>query len=386
MEISKVVYKLMEEEMTRLLLSDVTDLTYIYDTNGNILFVNKIFEKFTGQRPEEYYGKPFVSLFNEEDQKKVMDAFTKTLKGESAQYELCFKNTGILCEYKNFPLRNEKGHVVGITGIARDITARKQIEEGLRLLNKSLEKRVVEHTAKLVGVNEELMEEINNRTRLEEEFKQSVKKLQKSMRGIVQTLSVAIESKDSYSIGHQKRVAKLARCIAEEMGLAKDRIEGVGIAATLHDIGKISIPTEILNKSDLLSEDEFNMIKTHPRLGYDILNEIEFPHPVAQIVLQHHERLDGSGYPSGLSGKDILLEAKILGVADVIDAMLSPHPYRQALSLYKVLDEISRNRGILYDFNVVYACLVVFNEKGFKFDDRLCATNLKIFEDVLIGV
>ncbi len=386
MEISKVVYKLMEEEMTRLLLSDVTDLTYIYDTNGNILFVNKIFEKFTGQRPEEYYGKPFVSLFNEEDQKKVMDAFTKTLKGESAQYELCFKNTGILCEYKNFPLRNEKGHVVGITGIARDITARKQIEEGLRLLNKSLEKRVVEHTAKLVGVNEELMEEINNRIRLEEEFKQSVKKLQKSMKGIVQTLSVAIESKDSYAIGHQKRVTKLARCIAEEMGLANDRIEGVSIAATLHDIGKISIPTEILNKLDQLSEDEFNMIKTHPRLGYDILNEIEFPHPVAQIVLQHHERLDGSGYPSGLSGKDILLEAKILGVADVIDAMLSPHPYRPALGLDKVLDDISRNRGILYDFNVVYACLVVFNEKGFKFDDRLCTANLKIFEDVLIGV
>ena len=372
--------------MTRLLLSDVTDLTYIYDTNGNILFLNKIFEKFTGQRPEEYYGKPFVSLFNEEDQKKVVEAFTKTLKGESAQYELCFKNTGILCEYKNFPLRNEKGHVVGITGIARDITARKQVEEGLRMLNKSLEKRVVEHTAKLVGVNEELMEEINNRIRLEEEFKQSVKKLQKSMRGIVQTLSVAIESKDSYSIGHQKRVAKLARCIAEEMGLTKDRIEGVSIAATLHDIGKISIPAEILNKSDQLSEDEFNMIKTHPRLGYDILNEIEFPHPVAQIVLQHHERLDGSGYPSGLSGKDILLEAKILGVADVIDAMLSPHPYRPALGLDKVLDDISRNRGILYDFNVVYACLVVFNEKGFKFDDRLCTANLKIFEDVLIGV
>ena len=386
MEISKVVYKLMEEEMTRLLLSDVTDLTYIYDTNGNILFVNKIFEKFTGQRPEEYYGKPFVSLFNEEDQKLVVEAFTKTLKGESAQYELCFKNTGILCEYKNFPLRNEKGHVVGITGIARDITARKQIEEGLRLLNKSLEKRVVEHTAKLVGVNEELMEEINNRIRLEEEFKQSIKKMQKSMRGIVQTLSVAIESKDSYSIGHQKRVAKLARCIAEEMGMPKDRIEGVSIAATLHDIGKISIPAEILNKSDQLSEDEFNLIKTHPRLGYDILNEIEFPHPVAQIVLQHHERIDGSGYPSGLSGKDILLEAKILGVADVIDAMQSSHPYRPALGLDRVLDEISRNRGILYDFNVVYACLVVFNEKGFKFDDRLCATNLKIFEDVLIGV
>jgi len=376
----------MEEETMKLLLSDVTDLTYIYDTNGNILFVNKIFEKVTGQRPEEYYGKPFVSLFNEEDQKKIMDTFTKTLKGESTQYELCFKNTGIVCEYKNFPLRNEKGQIIGITGIARDITSRKQIEEGLRVLNESLEKRVVEHTAKLVVVNEELMEEINNRKRREEEFKQSIKKLQKSMRGIIQTLSVAIESKDSYAIGHQKRVAKLARCIAEEMGLSKDRIEGVTIAASLHDIGKISIPTEILNKSDQLSEDEFNMIKSHPRLGYDILNEIEFPHPIAQIVLQHHERLDGSGYPSSLSGKDILLEAKILSVADVIDAMLSPHPYRPAFGLDKVLDEISRNRGILYDFNVVYACLVVFNEKGFKFDDRLCAQNLKIFEDVLIGV
>ncbi|HHT9108185.1 MAG TPA: HD domain-containing phosphohydrolase [Candidatus Wunengus sp. YC64] len=385
MEISKVVYKLMEDEMMRLLLSDVTDLTYIYDTNGNILFVNKIFEKFTGQRPEEFYGKPFISLFNEEDQKKVTDAYTKTLNGVSTQYELCFKNTGVLCEYKNFPLRNEKGHIVGVTGIARDITARKQIEEGLRVLNTSLEKRVVEHTEKLVEVNEELMEEINNRIRQEEEFKQSIKKLQKSLSGIVQTLALAIESKDSYAIGHQKRVARLVRCIAEEMGLSKDRIEGVSIAAILHDIGNISVPTELLNKSDRLSEDEVNIIKTHPRVGYDILNEMEFPHPIAQIVLQHHERVDGSGYPLGLSGKDILLEAKILGVADVIDAMLSPHPYRPALGLDKALDEVSRNRGILYDFNVVYACLVVFNEKGFKYNDW-SRTNLRIFEDVLLSV
>ncbi|MBI2472329.1 MAG: HD domain-containing protein [Planctomycetes bacterium] len=385
MEISKVVYKLMEDEMMRLLLSDVTDLTYIYDTNGNILFVNKIFEKFTVQRPEEFYGKPFISLFNEEDQKKVTDAYAKTLNGESTQYELCFKNTGVLCEYKNFPLRNEKGQIIGITGIARDITARKQSEEGLRVLNKSLEKRVVEHTAKLVEVNEELMEEINNRMRQEEEFKQSIKKLQKSLSGIVQTLALSIESKDSYAIGHQKRVARLARCIAEEMGLSKDRIEGVSIAAILHDIGNISVPTELLNKSERLSEDEVNIIKTHPRVGYDILNEMEFPHPVAQIVLQHHERVDGSGYPLGLSGKDILLEAKILGVADVIDAMLSPHPYRPALGLDKALDEVSRNRGILYDFNVVYACLVVFNEKGFKYNDW-SRTNLRIFEDVLLSV
>ena len=371
--------------MMRLLLSDVTDLTYIYDAEGNVLFVNKIFEKFTGHRPEEFYGKPFVTLFNDEDRKKVMDAYAKTLKGECSQYELYFKNTGVLCEYRNFPLRNEKGHIIGVTGIARDVTARKQVEARLRVLNESLEKRVIEHTAKLVEVNEELMEEINNRNRLEEEFKQSMKKLQKSLRGIVQTLALTVESKDSFATGHQTRVAKLARCIAEEMGLTNDRIEGLSLAAVLHDIGKASVPAEILNKPGQPSDAEYNLIKNHPRLGYDILNEIEFPYPVAQIVLQHHERVDGSGYPLGISGKDIFLEAKILGVADVIDTMSSPHPYRPAIGLDKALNEISQKRGILYDFNVVYACLVVFNEKGFKFDDRSCP-NLKIFEDVLLSV
>lgn len=385
MEISKVVYRVMEDEIMRLLLSDVTDITYVYDINGNILFVNKIFEKFTGHRPEEFYGKPFLSLFKEEDQGKAQEAFTKTLKGESVQYELCFKNTGVLCEYKNFPLRDEKGHIVGITGIARDITARKQLEEGLRELNTSLEKRVVEHTEKLVEVNEELMEEINNRMRQEEILKKSIKKLQKSLSGIVQTLALSVESRGLFAMGHQKRVARLALRIAEEMGLAKDRIERVRIAAILHDIGYISVPTEILNKADRLSEDEVAILKTHPRVGYDILNEMEFPYPIAQIVLQHHERIDGSGYPLGLSGKDILLEAKIISVADVIDAMLSPHAYRPSLDLGKALDEISRNRGILYDFNVVYACLVVFNEKEFKYNDEL-HTNLRIFEDVLLGV
>lgn len=385
MEISKVVYKLMEEETMRLLLADVTDLTYIYDTQGNILFVNKIFEKFTGQRPESFYGKPFLSLFNEEDHRQVRNAHAKALKGESAQYELCFKNTGILCEYKNFPLRDEKGHIIGVTGIARDVSARKQVEEGLRVLNESLEKRVIEHTAKLVEVNEELMEEINNRTRLEEDFKQSTAKLQKAMRGIIQTLSMAIESKDPYAMGHQKRVTKLARSIAQEMGISNDRVEGICMAAMLHDIGKISVSAEILNKSDTLSENELNAIKTHPQAGYDILNEIEFPYPIAQIVLQHHERIDGSGYPFGISGKDILLEARILGVADAIDEMLTPQQGRLALSLDKALDEISRNRGTLYDFNVVYACMTIFNERGFKHTDGSRA-NLKMFEDVLLGV
>lgn len=370
MEMPKIVYTLMENELMRLLFSGVTDLTYIYDTEGNVLFVNKVFEKFTGQRPEEFYGKPFATLFDEDNLKKAMDAYADTLKGESPQYELYFKNTKILCEYRNFPLRDEKGKLIGVMGIARDITARKQAEEGLRVLNESLEKRMIEHSSRLMELNEELMGEIDARKRQESESKQSIVKLQKSLRGIIQTLALTVESRDPYSAGHQKRVAHLACCIAEEMGLSKDRIAGVRLAALLHDIGKISVPDEILNKPGQLTDAELSVIRDHAQVGYDLLKEIEFPWSVAQIVLQHHERINGSGYPFGLSGKDILPETKILSVADVIDAMTSPRPYRQSFSLDKALNEISHNRGILYDFNVVYACLAIFNEKGFKFEQQ----------------
>ena len=149
LEMSKIVYKLMENELMRLLFSGVTDLTYVYDKEGNILFVNKVFEKFAGHRPEEFYGKPFATLFDEVNFEKAMDAFARTLKGESPQYELYFRDTKILCEYRNFPLRDEKGSLVGVMGIARDITARRQDEDRLKVLNESLEKRVVEHSSKL---------------------------------------------------------------------------------------------------------------------------------------------------------------------------------------------------------------------------------------------
>lgn len=167
------------------------------------------------------------------------------------------------------------------------------------------------------------------------------------------------------------------------MGLSKDRIAGVRLAALLHDIGKISVPDEILNKPGQLTDAELSVIRDHAQVGYDLLKEIEFPWSVAQIVLQHHERINGSGYPFGLSGKDILPETKILSVADVIDAMTSPRPYRQSFSLDKALNEISHNRGILYDFNVVYACLAIFNEKGFKFE-RQGHSNSKEIEVLLL--
>ena len=203
---------------------------------------------------------------------------------------------------------------------------------------------------------------------LEEERKRAKQKLQKTLEKTIHALASAIEMRDPYTAGHQKRVTKLACAIAKEMGLSKEQIEGIRMAGLIHDIGKISIPSEILTKPGKLNDLEYSLIKTHPQAGYNILKGIEFPWPVAQIVLQHHERMDGSGYPQGLCGKDILLEARILAVADVVEAMSSHRPYRPAYGIDKALEEISKNKGILYDPEVVNACLRLFNQKGFKFD------------------
>jgi len=180
-------------------------------------------------------------------------------------------------------------------------------------------------------------------------------------------MSRIIEAKDPYTAGHQQRVSRLTTAIAKELNLSQDKIEGVRIASLIHDIGKISVPTEILSKSSTLSDLEFNLIKEHSQTGHDILKPIDFSYPVAQIVLQHHERINGTGYPRGLKGEDILLEARILGVADVVEAMSSHRPYRPALGIDAALEDISKNKGILYDPEVVDACLKLFKEEGFKF-------------------
>jgi len=166
-------------------------------------------------------------------------------------------------------------------------------------------------------------------------------------------------------MGHQQRVADLARSIATEMGLSADRQDFIRTASSIHDIGKIAVPAEILSKPTKLTDLEFGLIKTHSQSGYDILKDIEFPWPVADVVLQHHERMDGSGYPHGLKGENISLEARILAVADVVEAITSHRPYRPALGIDVALEEISRNRGILYDADVVDACLKLFREKGY---------------------
>jgi len=213
-----------------------------------------------------------------------------------------------------------------------------------------------------------LMGEGITRLKIEEELKLSYQKLQRALENTIQAMALVLEIRDPYTAGHQKRVAELACTIAKEMGFSPEKINGIYMEGIIHDIGKINVPTEILSKPGILSEVELKLIQTHPQAGSDMLKEMELPEEVCLSVLQHHERMDGSGYPSGLSGKDIILEARILAVADVVEAITSHRPYRPALGLDKALEEITKNKGKLYDPEVVDACLKLFKEKGFKFE------------------
>ncbi|BFR49714.1 HD domain-containing protein [Nitratidesulfovibrio sp. HK-II] len=221
------------------------------------------------------------------------------------------------------PLADPDGHRVGTVLVFRDITERRQSEEALR---------------------------------------HSVEDLRRTLRQTVSALATASEKRDPYTAGHQARVAELAHAMAVRVGLSGDRLEGLRVAGMLHDIGKIHIPAEILAKPTRLSDLEMGIMRTHSQVGYDILKEIEFPWPVAQIVLQHHERLDGTGYPNGLSGESILPEARILAVADVVEAMSSHRPYRASLGLGPALAEIAAGRGTRYDPTMVDVCVSLFHD------------------------
>lgn len=210
----------------------------------------------------------------------------------------------------------------------------------------------------------------NYREDLERMVADRTAKLEQTLDGVIQVVSLSVETRDLYTAGHQRRVAELACAIAEKMGVAVHQVKGIRMAGMIHDLGKLSVPAEILSKPGRLSEMEFAMIKGHPKVGHDILEGIEFPWPIAETVYQHHERLDGSGYPRGLKGEEIILEARILAVADVVEAMASHRPYRPSLGIEAALEEISRRRGVCYDAAAVDACTKLFREEGFKFDEN----------------
>jgi len=210
-----------------------------------------------------------------------------------------------------------------------------------------------------------IYEDVTERKLAENELKNSMQQLRKNLSSTIQAMARTVETRDAYTAGHQKRTTDLASAIAFEMGLSKQAIAGMRMAGLIHDLGKISIPAEILSKPGLLSDSEFSLIRQHSQAGYEILKGIDFKWPVADIVLQHHERINGSGYPYGLQGDDILPEARVIGVADVIEAMASHRPYRPALGIDDAFEEITTKSGVKYDPDVVDAAVDLFTIKGY---------------------
>ena len=301
-------------------------IVYEIDIYGKLTFINKqAFDYFEYSQEEYDKGINVLQTLIPEDKDRAKENMQKKLQGKdvgSPEYTALRKDgsTFPILIYSSAILKDNKP--VGLRGIIVDITERKQAEE----------------------------------------------KLKKSLEASINTMSKIVEVKDPYTAGHQQRVSQLTTAIAKVLNLSPDKVEGIRIASLIHDIGKISVPTEILSKSIRLSDVEFSLIKEHSRIGFDILKAIDFSYPVANIVLQHHEKINGSGYPRGLKGDEILLEAKIICVADVVEAMSSHRPYRPALGIDVALEEISKNKGILYDLEVVDICLKLFKEKGFKFE------------------
>jgi PAS domain S-box-containing protein len=316
------------EEKYRDLVENINDILYATDEHGIITYIAPAIESLSGYTISEIIGHSFFEFVYEDDISSMKDKFQQDMSGraEPHEYRMMTKAGDIRWVRTSSRSFFEGGRVVGLRGVFTDITERKQAEE---------------------------------------EIKRGYEQLQEILHSTVKALASTVEMKDQYTAGHQPRVTQLACAIAEEMGLSEDQIEGIRMAASIHDIGKIMVPAEILNKPGKLTEIQYEMIKMHPRAGYDILKGLKLPWPVAQIILQHHERQDGSGYPQGLSGEEIMVEARILAVANVVEAMNAHRPYRPAYDIKEALAEISKNRGALYDATVVDACLRLFTEKGF---------------------
>lgn len=213
-----------------------------------------------------------------------------------------------------------------------------------------------------------LYRDITERIKSELELEKDIGKLRNIIGNVIQAMAQTVEARDQYTAGHQRRVSHIARMFAKKMGLPGNEIEGIRTAGVIHDMGKISVPGEILSKPAFLSDIELSLIKQHPQVGYDICRNIDFPWPVAKIVLQHHERINGTGYPQQLSGDEILLEAKVIAVADVVEAMSSHRPYRPSLGMDKAIEEVNQNKGIFYDETVVDACVTLYKADELNYE------------------
>lgn len=297
---------------------------FTHDTGGEFIYLSPSISNVLGYTPDEFHDH-FQEYLTDNPVNNVVKRYVElSIQGEKQppyEIEILHKDGSIKwLEVKEIPILDRHGQVIAVEGIAQDITERKSHEKMLNLV----------------------------------------------LTQTIQAISVTVEKRDPYTAGHQRRVAGLASAIGKEMKLDEQRIEGILMGATIHDIGKIYIPAEILSRPGKLSEIEFMLIKNHTQVGYEIVRDVDFPWPVSEMIHQHHERMDGSGYGKGLKGNEIILEARILTVSDVVEAMASHRPYRAGLGIETALAEIKKNKGRFYDSDVVDACLKLFNEKGYS--------------------
>jgi len=329
------------ERKYRLLADNINDAIVVLDMNLNYTYVSPSVKILRGYEPEEVMKQPTIESLTPSSWDLAMKTISEVMELEKSEQrdnsisrtlplEMMRKDgTTVWTEMKFSFIRDEDQRPVGIMCVARDITERKLAEEALQ---------------------------------------QTLYCLNKAFGATIQVLVSAAEARDPYTAGHQLRSAKLACAIAVEMGLAEEQINGIRMAGSIHDIGKLSIPSEILTKPTKLTNIEFSLIKEHSEKGYEMVKDVESPWPLAQIIYQHHERMNGTGYPRNLKGDEILMEARIMAVADVVEAMASHRPYRPALGIEAALNEIEKNRGTLYDHDVADACQRLFREKGFNLE------------------
>lgn len=329
-EAQKTIEKQREEY--RIIFDSVRPMVAYLNNDGVFLRINRSGANFLGKEPREIVGKTVHDLFPSDEAEQIIRDNNEVMNAGTAKFGLVRQYSAPSGEKRwanidRIPYFDDNGNITGIIAFIQDITRRKLAEDNLQ---------------------------------------KSYQSLQKSLSDTIKAMAKIVEMKDPYTAGHQIRVAELATAIAVKMNMPDDKVDALRIAATIHDIGKIYVPSDILSKPGKLSDIEYQIIQTHPQGSYEILKDIDFPWPIAQIVYQHHERLDGSGYPRGLKDGDIMPEAKILAVADTVEAMASHRPYRPAQGTDKALDEISNNRGILYDPQAADACLELFRG-GFEF-------------------
>lgn len=344
------------------------------DPDGNITYFNDRFAELFGYSREEMEGQTVQALVHPDSREQVMEIHASRAQGRAAPSRYEFK--AVRKDGSPFYLEvdvveiKQGDRIVGSHSYIWDITERKKAELHLKESYGTREETGEGQSVWLSTANDLLKQQIERRKQAEDELKKSYGQLREVLTETVLAMGNIVEARDPYTAGHQQRVTTLACAIAEQLGLTEEQIAGIGIAGLLHDIGKITVPAEILNKPGRLDEMEFKLIKAHPEVGFDILKDIDFPWPIAQIVLQHHERMDGSGYPDGLTGEQILLESRILAIADVVESMSSHRPYRPALGIDAALKEVLDKKGELYDPLGVDMCFRLFAELSFEFDKR----------------